>query len=193
MFQRPAQHATNRLADDDLGSHLHQVIKLGDVLVQHPDAARRDVLADRHRPDEALQAAVLGHVGDAETARLARRSDADRVAVERDRTGTRRGDPEDRQRQLGATGADEAGEAEDLALSEVEVDAGEGDGVGGLGVARGGEGADGEATALLLSRELSHTGAQVSRIASGVPHGSDLEFADQVTLGRAISGRRASS
>lgn len=52
---------------------------------------------------------------------------------------------------------------------------------------------DGEATALLLSRELASTGASISRIASGVPHGSDLEFADQVTLGRAISGRRASS
>ncbi|MBI2391776.1 MAG: recombination protein RecR [Deltaproteobacteria bacterium] len=49
---------------------------------------------------------------------------------------------------------------------------------------------DGEATALLLARELAQTGAQVSRIASGVPHGSDLEFADQVTLGRAIAGRR---
>lgn len=49
---------------------------------------------------------------------------------------------------------------------------------------------DGEATALLLARELATTGATVSRIASGVPHGSDLEFADQVTLGRAIAGRR---
>jgi recombination protein RecR len=52
---------------------------------------------------------------------------------------------------------------------------------------------DGEATSLLLSRELASTHVQVSRIASGVPHGSDLEFADQVTLGRAIAGRRASS
>lgn len=49
---------------------------------------------------------------------------------------------------------------------------------------------DGEATALLLARELTTAGISVSRIASGVPHGSDLEFADQVTLGRAISGRR---
>ncbi len=49
---------------------------------------------------------------------------------------------------------------------------------------------DGEATALLLARELAAAGLTVSRIASGVPHGSDLEFADQVTLGRAISGRR---
>jgi recombination protein RecR len=50
---------------------------------------------------------------------------------------------------------------------------------------------DGEATALLLSRELSARGAKVTRLASGVPHGGDLEFADQVTLGRAIEGRRA--
>jgi recombination protein RecR len=49
---------------------------------------------------------------------------------------------------------------------------------------------DGEATALLLARELAATGVRVSRIASGVPHGGDLEFADQITLGRAMSGRR---
>jgi recombination protein RecR len=50
---------------------------------------------------------------------------------------------------------------------------------------------DGEATALLLARELGQAGVQISRIASGVPHGGDLEFADQITLGRAIDGRRA--
>jgi len=50
---------------------------------------------------------------------------------------------------------------------------------------------DGEATALLLARELTGKGLQVTRIASGVPHGGDLEFADQITLGRAIDGRRA--
>lgn len=49
---------------------------------------------------------------------------------------------------------------------------------------------DGEATALLLSRELSSLGISVTRIASGIPHGGDLEFADQVTLGRAIDGRK---
>lgn len=49
---------------------------------------------------------------------------------------------------------------------------------------------DGEATALLLARELGALGVQASRIASGVPHGGDLEFADQVTLGRAFEGRR---
>lgn len=50
---------------------------------------------------------------------------------------------------------------------------------------------DGEATALLLARELGRAGVGVSRIASGVPHGGDLEFADQITLGRAIDGRRS--
>lgn len=49
---------------------------------------------------------------------------------------------------------------------------------------------DGEATALLIARELGAVGIKVSRIASGVPHGGDLEFADQVTLGRAIEGRK---
>jgi len=50
---------------------------------------------------------------------------------------------------------------------------------------------DGEATALLLARELGPLGPKVTRIASGVPHGGDLEFADQVTLGRAIEGRKS--
>ncbi len=49
---------------------------------------------------------------------------------------------------------------------------------------------DGEATALLLARELAGRNVRVSRIASGVPHGGDLEFADQITLGRAIEGRK---
>lgn len=50
---------------------------------------------------------------------------------------------------------------------------------------------DGEATALFIARELGPLGVKVSRIASGVPHGGDLEFADQVTLGRAIEGRKS--
>ena len=50
---------------------------------------------------------------------------------------------------------------------------------------------DGEATALLLKRELGPLSVQVTRIASGVPHGGDLEFADPITMGRALSGRRA--
>jgi len=49
---------------------------------------------------------------------------------------------------------------------------------------------DGEATALFLARELGGSQVRVSRIASGVPHGGDLEFADQITLGRAIEGRK---
>lgn len=50
---------------------------------------------------------------------------------------------------------------------------------------------DGEATALLLKRELASLGVALTRIASGVPHGGDLEFADPITMGRALAGRRA--
>ena len=50
---------------------------------------------------------------------------------------------------------------------------------------------EGEATALYLSRLLKPLGVQVSRIAQGVPMGGDLEFADQITLARALEGRRS--
>jgi recombination protein RecR len=49
---------------------------------------------------------------------------------------------------------------------------------------------DGEATALLLKRELGPLGVAITRIASGVPHGGDLEFADPITMGRALAGRQ---
>jgi recombination protein RecR len=49
---------------------------------------------------------------------------------------------------------------------------------------------EGEATALYLARLLKPLGVKVTRIAQGVPTGSDLEYADQVTLARALSGRR---
>ena len=48
----------------------------------------------------------------------------------------------------------------------------------------------GEATALYLSRLLAPIGIKVTRIARGVPMGSDLEYSDQVTLARALEGRR---
>lgn len=49
---------------------------------------------------------------------------------------------------------------------------------------------DGEATALLLKRELAPLGVTLTRIASGVPHGGDLEYADPITMGRALAGRQ---
>jgi recombination protein RecR len=49
---------------------------------------------------------------------------------------------------------------------------------------------DGEATSMYLAQALRATGVRTTRIASGVPHGGDLEFTDQVTLGRAFEGRR---
>ena len=49
---------------------------------------------------------------------------------------------------------------------------------------------EGEATAAYLARLVSPMGLAVSRLASGLPVGGDLEYADEVTLGRALSGRR---
>jgi recombination protein RecR len=49
---------------------------------------------------------------------------------------------------------------------------------------------EGEATALYLAKLLKPVGVKVTRIAQGVPMGGDLEYADQVTLARALAGRR---
>ena len=49
---------------------------------------------------------------------------------------------------------------------------------------------EGEATALYLGRLLKPIGLRVTRIASGLPVGGDLEYADELTLGRALEGRR---
>jgi recombination protein RecR len=49
---------------------------------------------------------------------------------------------------------------------------------------------EGEATALYLTKLLKPMGLKVTRIAQGVPMGGDLEYADQVTLARALAGRR---
>ncbi|HEY8457628.1 MAG TPA: recombination mediator RecR [Actinopolymorphaceae bacterium] len=49
---------------------------------------------------------------------------------------------------------------------------------------------EGEATATYLARMLSPLGLRVTRLASGLPVGGDLEYADEVTLGRAFEGRR---
>ena len=49
---------------------------------------------------------------------------------------------------------------------------------------------EGEATATYLIRQIKPLGVKVSRLASGLPVGGDLEYADEVTLGRAFEGRR---
>jgi recombination protein RecR len=49
---------------------------------------------------------------------------------------------------------------------------------------------EGDATAMYLARLLAPLGIQVTRLASGMPVGGDLEYADEVTLGRALQGRR---
>lgn len=49
---------------------------------------------------------------------------------------------------------------------------------------------EGEATAVYLARQLKPTGIRITRIATGIPAGSDIEYADEVTLQRALEGRR---
>lgn len=49
---------------------------------------------------------------------------------------------------------------------------------------------EGEATAMYLARLLRPLGVRVTRLASGLPVGGDLEYADEITLGRAVEGRR---
>ncbi len=51
--------------------------------------------------------------------------------------------------------------------------------------------AEGEATALYLSRLIAPSGVSVTRLAYGLPIGGDLDYADEVTLARAVEGRRA--
>jgi len=50
---------------------------------------------------------------------------------------------------------------------------------------------EGEATALYLARLLGHRGVAVTRLAFGMPVGGDIEYTDEVTLGRSLAGRRA--
>ncbi|WP_018142413.1 recombination mediator RecR [Alloscardovia criceti] len=50
---------------------------------------------------------------------------------------------------------------------------------------------EGEATTTYLSRLLEPVGIRITRLASGLPVGGDLEYADEITLGRALSGRQA--
>ena len=50
---------------------------------------------------------------------------------------------------------------------------------------------EGETTATYISSLLKNTGVTVSRLAYGIPVGGDIEYADEVTLNRAIEGRRA--
>ncbi len=50
---------------------------------------------------------------------------------------------------------------------------------------------EGEATAMYLARLLKPIGIEVTRLASGLPVGGDLEYADELTLGRALEGRRS--
>jgi recombination protein RecR len=50
---------------------------------------------------------------------------------------------------------------------------------------------EGESTAMYIRQQLEATGVKLTRLARGLPVGGDLEYADQVTLGRALQGRQS--
>ena len=50
---------------------------------------------------------------------------------------------------------------------------------------------EGEATAVYLAQQLKRPGLRITRIAMGIPVGSDIEYADEITLGKAFAGRQA--
>jgi recombination protein RecR len=78
-------------------------------------------------------------------------------------------------------------EPEDLRLAELESRLGRG--VTEIVVALSTD-VEGDATSFYLAKRLAGKGAKISRLAHGLPAGSGLEFADEVTLSRALEGRR---
>lgn len=79
-------------------------------------------------------------------------------------------------------------EAEDLRITELEqrIDR---EGIKEIVIALGTD-VEGDATSYYLSKRLAREGLRVTRIAHGLPAGSGLEFADEITLSRALEGRR---
>ena len=92
-------------------------------------------MQDAERGEDRLVLAVFRHQADAERDGVGRRGRRDRLAVERDGAGGDAVGAEDGAGELGAAGADKAGDAEDLAGLEIEVDAFEHDGVRRFGIA----------------------------------------------------------
>ena len=81
-----------------------------------------DVLAQRLRPDQPLQPAILRHIGDAQAPRRRGAADRDRLALDQDLARCRRGDAEDGEGELGPARADQPGDAEDLAGAQGQID-----------------------------------------------------------------------
>ena len=76
---------------------------------------KREIVADAHWPHQALRAAILRHIGDAQRARFAGRADAHRLAAEQDLPGVRRRHAENCLREFASARADQTGEADDFA------------------------------------------------------------------------------
>ena len=155
-------------------------------------AALRDELGPCERCGNVAEIARVG----ARCARCARTASATQGAVRRRARARPHGDRAGRRRCAGATSCSasccrplEGIGPEELPLGQLAARI-RADGVTEVIVATP-PSVDGEATALLLKRELAPLGVAVTRIASGVPHGGDLEFADPITMGRALAAATA--
>ncbi|MFN7138841.1 MAG: recombination mediator RecR [Limisphaerales bacterium] len=80
-------------------------------------------------------------------------------------------------------------EPEDLRIAELEQRISGGEPIREIIVALGTD-VEGDATSFYLAKRLSPNGVKITRIAHGLPAGSGLEFADEITLSRALEGRR---
>lgn len=80
---------------------------------------------------------------------------------------------------------------DDLRIAELVRRLGAGDGAVGEVIVATAPTVEGEATAMYLARLLKPLGVKVSRIATGLPVGGDLEYTDQATIARALAGRSA--
>jgi recombination protein RecR len=79
-------------------------------------------------------------------------------------------------------------EPDDLRISDLEQRLGR-EPIGEVVIALGSD-VEGDATSYYLAKRLARTGLKITRIAHGLPAGSGLEYADELTLGRALEGRR---
>ena len=165
------------------------------LLAAEPADITRLVAALQRVKDEVRFCATCGNVAEAEECRICRDARRDRavicvveepkdvVAIER--TGEFRG----RYHVLGgAISPIEGIGPDDLRVRELMVRLQDGE-VTELILATD-PNLEGEATATYLARLVKPMGLTVTRLASGLPVGGDLEYADEVTLGRAFSGRR---
>src|ERR1700751_5345275 len=91
------------------------------ALGEFPQSGEPDILANCHGGQQTLSLPVFGNVGDAEFDRLFRAPNVDVLTIQFDRTGFRRGDPENRLSKFSPAGSDQAGHAHNFSRSKLDT------------------------------------------------------------------------